>query len=333
MAAVKSSSSTGRAASPAVSSRQRPTSATPPRVPEDSRDNIAVRLRVWDHFCHGWCHGWRAPEIASDEGIPERTTRRWIASTRDEIYADLPELRATQFAAALDGLRTLLAESWDAYRAERDMDDVYNLPAYTDLHAGITSDLKAVREHPPLQRRSNAPRYLALALQTQREIVRLLGLHQGIPDALAPTPEMAATPISATSATPTTAATPSTSATSPADAALPPVSSLPPAQHPHPVAGADPTVGAHGRAPDGAPASPPPIPAAPAIVTTPPPKASMAPSPAGAGSPTSSQPGHSNAPQRGGNRGAKSAIPAKTATLAARHRSNKRGPILLPKRG
>lgn len=330
---------------PAAPAPTKSPTATPP--PIASRDTDALRLSVWDQFCEGK----RPPEIAENEGIPERTVRRWIAAMRDEIYSDLPEVCATQFAAALDNLRTVIYLAWQGHNDEVELDCAYRAAALRDFKHGYTADLKSIQSNPPLQRRSSATRYLTLVLQTQREINRLLGLPAVAARAAAPLP--ADTPasenpaISATNPQPTAAPIPAAPAipAPPAKNKIPATSATPappaknkipansatsstpsnPSTSPTSANSATPStpaapaasvtagvVGAHGRAPIAATATP-----AALTPTTSTPAASRTPAPP--------------APTRTAAASRKTPAPAAAVPRSRRSRAS-RAPILLPKR-
>jgi Putative ATPase subunit of terminase (gpP-like) len=127
------------------------------------------RDRAWTLHCQGL----RSPAIAADLSASERTVRSWIQQTREELAAELPDLRQTHLLLAIDSLRQLLANAWEQFEAERDAD----FDARCEAHNATHTERPALRP-----RRSNAPRYLALALalSIQKELNRLLGLSSSV---------------------------------------------------------------------------------------------------------------------------------------------------------
>jgi len=125
-----------------------------------------------------FCQGLRSPAIATTLGVPERTVRAWIAGVRQDIAADERTRLADEFVRALEHLHQLSAAAWDAFERDQQLPR----PSYTNPTAEPTPT------PPPASTTSttgrHGPRYLRLALDAQRQIVRLLSLSDH-PDLLA----------------------------------------------------------------------------------------------------------------------------------------------------
>jgi hypothetical protein len=165
------------------------------------RDPVYLRTLAWDRHCKGIA----TQDIADEFDVPARTVRSWIAAIRDDLAADLAELRQTHLLLAVDGLRRLLATAWELLEVERDA----TLPLLESLAATAGSGRDAARARP-----SQAPRYINSVLAIQKELDRLLALNV---TALTPTaqPQNAAetaTLAPAQSQNPAETATPATDA-------------------------------------------------------------------------------------------------------------------------
>jgi Putative ATPase subunit of terminase (gpP-like) len=144
-----------------------PARDAPPPSYEDTqeRDRRAIYLR--DQARTLYCHGEHSPTIAVELEVPERTVRSWLQQTREELAAELPDLRRTHLLLAVDSLRELLATTWELLEAECHAD----LPLLSDYANCTPPERLNLRP-----RHSNAPRYLALAASLQKELNRLLAL-------------------------------------------------------------------------------------------------------------------------------------------------------------
>ena len=125
--------------------------------------------------------------------MPERTIRSWLQQTREELAEELPDLRRTHLLLAIDSLRQLLATTWELLTAECDAE----LDARTAAARFTPTERLGLRP-----RRTNAPRYLALAFALQKELTHLLSLDIPIADTENTTPSQEQTEIPAETAIP-----------------------------------------------------------------------------------------------------------------------------------
>jgi hypothetical protein len=175
------------------------------------------------------CKGCRTPEIAQRLHVSERTVRAWLRQMRQELAAEHPAFdRAGQLLLAVEALREVLQAVWQAFEEDRAAQvallagqfDYLRQRVVTSGRSDPTGNTQHIAEdYARPHFTSHAPTHLRLALKTQVEIARLLGLYdRGVRDQPARLPEAAA----------------------PQDA-IPAKTAIPP---PHPV-------GASGRAPAG----------------------------------------------------------------------------------
>jgi DNA-binding CsgD family transcriptional regulator len=139
------------------------------------------------------CKGCRSPEIARRLHVSERTTRAWLQQMRQEIAAEHPAFdRAGQLLLAVEGLREVLQAAWQAFEEDRSAQeallagtlDYLRKRVVTSDRSDPTGNTQRITEDYARPRfTSHAPTHLRLALKTQVEIARLLGLYdRGVRD-------------------------------------------------------------------------------------------------------------------------------------------------------
>jgi hypothetical protein len=133
------------------------------------------------------CQGLRAPAISQQLGVPQRTIRAWIAAIQDEIRADSLHTYTAQLTTALEGLRQLLAAAWASYDTDATLHQSLIAQAFPttlpEKSAESATPLPLPSQGRGLGGEVRPPHipcrpdaYLRVALNVQRQIIRLLGL-------------------------------------------------------------------------------------------------------------------------------------------------------------
>ncbi|HEV2459704.1 MAG TPA: hypothetical protein VGS80_15215, partial [Ktedonobacterales bacterium] len=139
------------------------------------------------------CKGCRSPEIARRLHVSERTVRAWLRHMRQELAAEHPAFdRAGQLLLVVDGLREVLQAAWQAFEEDRAAQeallgsqlDYLRQRVITSGRSDPTGNTQRIAEdYARPHFTSHAPTHLRLALKTQVEIARLLGLYdRGVRD-------------------------------------------------------------------------------------------------------------------------------------------------------
>ncbi|WIG59644.1 MAG: hypothetical protein OJF49_002391 [Ktedonobacterales bacterium] len=185
-------------------------SARTPHIPHAPHpDRIPLRDQAFALHCHGL----RAPAISQQLGVPQRTIRAWIAAIQDEIRADSLHTYTNQLTTALEGLRQLLAAAWAGYETDAALH--HSLIAQAFPTTPHEKSAESATPHPlpdagrgpggevrPPRIPCRPDAYLRVALNVQRQIIRLLGLDR---PQRTPSPSSSQNQKSAESATPSPA--------------------------------------------------------------------------------------------------------------------------------
>lgn len=164
------------------------------------------------------CEGHKAPAIGERLGVSQRTVRSWIARVTKELAANRDATRAGRLALAVDRHLAVAAAAWDAFHRAEDLDraslddyraaqaerraralapepdwprpedfgldpDTLDPAVKEEARRIMASAAQATPSTPPRPKLDTlGARYLALALQAQRAVARLEGLHVYVPE-------------------------------------------------------------------------------------------------------------------------------------------------------
>lgn len=181
--------------------------AAPPDA-ELSRQELAFTL---------YCQGERSTAIAARLGVTPRTVRGWLAAARARIARDREQDSRERLLRAIESHRAIASSAWDAYQQERQLERDLLAGKYDHIRrrsvrrvrgrerreghgehgtaedgaeAGCAGEARdddtLVEEYTRPRHTSQAARYLAVALNAQREVARLEGLYRQVVEPLPP---------------------------------------------------------------------------------------------------------------------------------------------------
>lgn len=164
-----------------------------------------------------YCHGERTAAIAARLGVAPRTVRGWLAAARAYIALDREHDHRDRLLRAIESHRAIAVAAWDAYQQERQLEHDLLAGKYDHIRrrsvrrvhgretrgshgrevdvtadgeerggTGECDDDTLVEEYARPRHTSQAARYLAVALNAQREVARLEGLYRQVVEPLPP---------------------------------------------------------------------------------------------------------------------------------------------------
>lgn len=166
-----------------------------------------------------YCQGARTAIIAARLGVTARTVRGWLAAVRAQIAGDREHDHRERLVRAIESHRAIASAAWDAYQQERQLERDLLAGKYDHIHrrsvrrvrgrrersghdlrrddearegAGCAGgdadgdDDTLVEEYERPRHTSQAARFLAVALNAQRELARLEGLYRQVAEPLPP---------------------------------------------------------------------------------------------------------------------------------------------------
>lgn len=181
--------------------------ATLPDDAELSRQEKAFTL---------YCQGERTAAIAARFGVTPRTVRGWLAAARARIAGDREHDHRERLLRAVESHRAIAGAAWDAYQQERQLERDLLAGKYDHIRRrsvrrvrgregrngramdsdedergaggsnGECDDDTLVEEYARPHHTSQAARFLAVALNAQREVARLEGLYRQVVEPLPP---------------------------------------------------------------------------------------------------------------------------------------------------
>lgn len=184
---------------------------TLPDEVESSRQEQAFTL---------YCQGERTMAIAARLGVTPRTVRGWLAEARARIAHDREHDHRERLLRAIESHRAIAGAAWDAYQQERQLERDLLAGKYDHIRrrsvrrvrgredreggdgrawdedadrnrderggGGDCDDNTLVEEYTRPRHTSQAARFLAVALNAQREVARLEGLYRQVVEPLPP---------------------------------------------------------------------------------------------------------------------------------------------------
>ena len=166
---------------------------------ELSRQELAFTL---------YCQGERTAAIAARLDVTPRTVRGWLAAARASIVRDREHDHRERLLSAVESHRAIASAAWEAYQQERQLERDLLAGKYDHIRrrsvrrvrgregrgggdgeecgAEERDDDTLVEEYDRPRHTSQAARYLAVALNAQREVARLEGLYRQVVEPLPP---------------------------------------------------------------------------------------------------------------------------------------------------
>lgn len=178
-----------------------------PADAEMSRQELAFTL---------YCQGERTAAIATRLGVTPRTVRNWLAAARAWIARDREQDSRERLLRAIESHRAIASSAWEAYQQERQLerdllagkydhirrrsvrrvrgrdgrdghrDHALSSDSTPDTAPPGCDDDTLVEEYDRPRHTSQASRFLAVALNAQREVARLEGLYRQVVEPLPP---------------------------------------------------------------------------------------------------------------------------------------------------
>lgn len=185
-------------------------SDAPPDDADPSRQEQAFTL---------YCQGERTAAIAARLGVTPRTVRGWLAEVRARIARDREHDHRERLLRAVESHRAIAGAAWEAYQQERQLERDLLAGKYDHIRrrsarrvrgregrggrlqdadaaadgderdgsgSGDCDDDTLVEEYTRPHHTSQAARFLAVALNAQREVARLEGLYRQVVEPLPP---------------------------------------------------------------------------------------------------------------------------------------------------
>ncbi|HEX6797937.1 MAG TPA: helix-turn-helix domain-containing protein [Ktedonobacterales bacterium] len=197
-----------------------PSPATRPTLPAPAGSAPAddVELSRQEQAFTLYCQGERTTAIADRLGVTPRTVRGWLTAARAQIAGDREHDHRERLVRAIESHRAIASAAWDAYQQERQLERDLLAGKYDHIRrrsarrvrgcaeraergdhgvaqdhgagAGCTDvdrdDDTLVEEYERPRHTSQAARFLAVALNAQREVARLEGLYRQVVEPLPP---------------------------------------------------------------------------------------------------------------------------------------------------
>jgi transposase len=157
-----------------------------------------------------YCQGERTAAIAARLDVTPRTVRGWLAAARARIASDRAHDHRERLLLAIESHRAIASEAWEAYQQERQLERDLLAGKYDHIQrrsvrrvrgrgvqdmardgadagdASTDDDDTLVEEYARPRHTSQAVRFLAVALNAQREVARLEGLYRQVAEPLPP---------------------------------------------------------------------------------------------------------------------------------------------------
>ncbi len=164
-----------------------------------------------------YCQGERTAAIAARLGVSPRTVRGWLTRARARIAGDREHDHRERLLRAIESHRAIAGAAWEAYQQERQLERDLLTGKYDhirrrsvrrvrgregrggrmrDVDADAAGDERGggeecdddtlVEEYARPRHTSQAARFLAVALNAQREVARLEGLYRQVVEPLPP---------------------------------------------------------------------------------------------------------------------------------------------------